>query len=807
MAVWLLALAWQARSGPQGVSLPRRLIWVVNRRVVVDQATEEAERLRKRVSDASLAALDPVRQALRTLSAADELIGISTLRGQLADNMEWRDEPARPAVVVGTVDMIGSRLLFSGYGAGFKYRPLHAGFLGQDTLLVHDEAHLEPAFQRLIETVRSEQKRRREFRPFHVMALTATSRGAQDAFGLTDADRRPGSEIQRRIEASKWVAFHPVESEKKVAEKALACALEFLSSGQAILIFLRTVKEVQDVAAKLRNQVGDGRVSELTGTMRGYERDRMAVTDRVFARFLSGSPASPMDGTVYLVCTSAGEVGINMSAAHLVCDLMPFDSVTQRFGRVNRFGMGEARIEIVHGPMGGPSELDVRRARTLALLEKLPRRGDGRHDASPAALEKLPAGERQAAFTPEPQILPVDEILFDAWALTSIHGKDKMPGRPPVAAWLHGIAEWEPAQTYVAWREEVARIGADLEIANPPEELLDDYPLKPHELLRDNSRRVKEHLEKLAARNPEARVWLVDAEGNVKTGYLGELLPDEADELRDCTILLPPQAGALTGSGMLEGGAEFEEERDYDVADGWLDGDGRPQRCRALDLEKAPDGMRQVRKIALAADDEEEPQYWRWYIREDGSRAARQEQKWEAHTAEAEQVARDLAALLGLAEPERSAIVCAAKWHDLGKRRDLWQRSVGNRKYPQMVLAKSGPDTDGFFCGYRHELGSLIDVARLPEFLGLAPEIRDLVLHLIAAHHGRARPHFPASEIFDPEFPRQAEEIAPEVPPRFARLQRKYGRWGLAYLESLVRAADAAASHALDEAGAREAGL
>ena len=36
--------------------------------------------------------------------------------------------------------------------------------------------------------------------------------------------------------------------------------------------------------------------------------------------------------------------------------------------------------------------------------------------------------------------------------------------------------------------------------------------------------------------------------------------------------------------------------------------------------------------------------------------------------------------------------------------------------------------------------------------------------------------------------------MAAEVPRRFARLQRKYGRWGLAYLESLLRAADWAAS-------------
>ena len=70
--------------------------------------------------------------------------------------------------------------------------------------------------------------------------------------------------------------------------------------------------------------------------------------------------------------------------------------------------------------------------------------------------------------------------------------------------------------------------------------------------------------------------------------------------------------------------------------------------------------------------------------------------------------------------------------------------------------------------------------------------MQDFVLHVIAAHHGRARSHFPSDEIFDPDFSSErAAEIGREAPRRYARLQRKYGRWGLAYLESLVRAADA----------------
>src|SRR6202012_4203285 len=75
---------------------------------------------------------------------------ISTLRGRLADNREWSRDPSRPAIGIGTVDLIGSALLFSGYRSSFKRRPLEAGLLGQDSLLVLDEAHLSRPFEKLI---------------------------------------------------------------------------------------------------------------------------------------------------------------------------------------------------------------------------------------------------------------------------------------------------------------------------------------------------------------------------------------------------------------------------------------------------------------------------------------------------------------------------------------------------------------------------------------------------------------------------------------------------------------------------------
>ncbi|HUG70748.1 MAG TPA: type I-U CRISPR-associated helicase/endonuclease Cas3, partial [Pirellulaceae bacterium] len=181
VAVWLIALA----QHPDRV--PRRLVYVVNRRTVVDQTTTEVENYRAKLK--SEPALQAIREQLEALCALpvqgkndkpDSPLALSTLRGQFADNREWSADPARPAVIVGTVDMIGSRLLFSGYGVGFKGKPLHAGFLGQDVLLVHDEAHLEPAFQKVIEAIRDEQNKEREpigdQRKLKVMALTATAR-------------------------------------------------------------------------------------------------------------------------------------------------------------------------------------------------------------------------------------------------------------------------------------------------------------------------------------------------------------------------------------------------------------------------------------------------------------------------------------------------------------------------------------------------------------------------------------------------------------------------------------------------------
>ncbi|PYR15743.1 MAG: type I-U CRISPR-associated helicase/endonuclease Cas3 [Acidobacteria bacterium] len=134
MAIWLVARAHRA-------PLPRRLVYVVDRRAVVDQATDVANGLR--------ACVDRDAKLKQALGLGARSLPISTLRGQYIDNKDWLEDPASPAIIVGTVDMIGSRLLFEGYGTSRKMRPYHAGLLGADTLVVLDEAHLVPPFEKL----------------------------------------------------------------------------------------------------------------------------------------------------------------------------------------------------------------------------------------------------------------------------------------------------------------------------------------------------------------------------------------------------------------------------------------------------------------------------------------------------------------------------------------------------------------------------------------------------------------------------------------------------------------------------------
>jgi CRISPR-associated endonuclease/helicase Cas3 len=156
---------------------------------------------------------------------------------------------------------------------------------------------------------------------------------------------------------------------------------------------------------------------------------------------------------------------------------------------------------------------------------------------------------------------------------------------------------------------------------------------------------------------------------------------------------------------------------------------------------------------------------------------------------------------IGHEQNVKEALIIAAKWHDRGKNRLVWQRYACNPD-PATPLAKSTRYRDGHSLGgYRHEFGSLLDAGSNEE-IRRHPEV-DLILHLIAAHHGWARPHFEHNAWDNTRTTAENEKAAAEAMRRFARLQQRFGRWGLAWLESLVRCADIAASGADSQSSIR----
>jgi CRISPR-associated endonuclease/helicase Cas3 len=179
-----------------------------------------------------------------------------------------------------------------------------------------------------------------------------------------------------------------------------------------------------------------------------------------------------------------------------------------------------------------------------------------------------------------------------------------------------------------------------------------------------------------------------------------------------------------------------------------------------------------------------------------------------------------------------SLFECSAQLHDLGKADVRFQAALaGLTPYEAIdrpLLAKSGLRGITFWernrrrvraqlpPGFRHEMLSLELVAN--GYASIHSELdRDLLLHLIAAHHGYARPFAPVvidnaiDETRSIDLNRatiSAEErgrwtpshcLDSGVAERFWKLTRTHGWWGLAWLESILRLADQQASATEEE--------
>ncbi len=824
--LWALALRHQiSENKPR---LPTRLIYVVDRRTVVDQATDIAERIQNNLDK------------LPEIGLPNDWLTVSTLRGQFADNREWTKDPSKPAIVIGTVDMIGSRLLFSGYRSSYKLRPLDAGLIGQDAWLVLDEAHLSAPFEKLVRELSDEGTlQTNQGLPMKVTTMSATTLdNATGRFRLEQMDLEGDlntNPIVRRYEAKKRLVLEaPVEKDKLRSGVVKAAAKLAIRDNARVVVFTQKPDEAQEIAQALRRLLSQSAVEVLTGTMRGLERDELLLEKAVLQRLLDGEEG-PEDRAskepAVLVSTSAGEVGFDLNADHMLCDAAPLDSMIQRLGRVNRRGYGDANVHVfIATTEDKPTNTKGKKSKNKnqwetatgearKCLESLPLNEDGTHDASPRAIDQLRQSlskeQIQAASTPKPDMVDVNDILLDAWSMTTIAGL--MPGRPPVAPWLRGLSEDEP-QTTITWRAELDAEGFGLLDLDDIEEWLDAHRILPHETLSVPTQKAREWMlgrwEKLS---PEDRLTIgsnpciVDRGGLQKfalKNLVEELEPNLPNSpILSADLLLPASFGGIQrGIGLLDADSpkvvDSEEATSADRRSISDVADAKRRRGRILredGVDRAlvgalPENYDDLARFCLdlSGGDDTPRQLISLVPKPERPESGNTRQSLKTHVNLVERYAAEIAARLSLSpEVFCEALRLAARWHDSGKEREIWQRAV-NRKPDETPVGKSGGSMRRISGGYRHEFGSMREFADAHNSK-IADEVFDLAIHLISVHHGRGRPHFPKGG-FDPNARCASGAIASESVRRFGRLQRRYGYWQLAWLENLLRCADAMAS-------------
>jgi CRISPR-associated endonuclease/helicase Cas3 len=524
MDVALYALAADAGKPPVERRAPRRVWFVVDRRIVVDAAFERAGRIAGALRSATSGPLAVAAARLRSL-CADGIAGplaVARLRGGTWRDDGWARLPSQPAVICSTVDQLGSALLFRAYGHGQFSAPIWAGLAGNDSLVLLDEAHCAVPFT---ETLRAVSVFRRQpwaelapLAPFHAISMSATP-GVPDGANAANVFPAPGeraealncAELRRRIEAAKMAKLRgPVKGGRAaLAEKMAAEAAAIARRGhRRIAVMVNRVATAHDVETRLREELGDSAdVILLTGRMRPLDRDGAVARWEPALRAIEPSePARP----VVVVATQCLEVGADFSFDALVTECAGIDALRQRFGRLNRLG-GEpgcaAAVLVDADDTNGKSPDPIygaALARTWAWLTEVA--GDERvFDFGIAAVDGRLARLRAREPDREGELYtPADHapVLLPAHLDMLTQTGPRPAVEPEPALFLHGTRAPAP-EARVVWRAGL-----------PPEDdpAAEDLWAETLEMIPPSA------LEALAVPLPRLRRWLAGGAGDDTVG-------------------------------------------------------------------------------------------------------------------------------------------------------------------------------------------------------------------------------------------------------------------------------------------------
>ncbi len=454
--IWAYALAknMAAREASRR-TVPLRLVWVVDRRIVVDEVAVRARRLACVLQKARADARHPLATVAESLSQQEvsSPLTVAELRGGLVGQLPWARAPHQPMVLATTVDQVGSRLLFRGYGVSPYQLSMEAGLLACDCLVVVDEAHLSQPFVMTLERIRNLQGTAQQSvaLPVRTMVVSATlpRGGSAEPFTLRPEER---TELTPRLARPKWASLQDASGTMSLDRHLAESARQLIESrGGVVAVVVNRVDTARDTFARLQN---DYHALLLTGRARPY--DRQVVLDEWMPYLRAGRDRTQEQVPRVVVATQTVEVGADFDFDGLVTEVAPLSALRQRFGRLNRLGEQAEAFAVIarRGKEDGVYPHDVLEAVWTWLCGhvSIQQQGKARQlDMSDEALGRCFDASEHALEVPVTDAPFLTRAHLDQWAQTSpIPDLD-----PDVAPFLHGKEPSNPADVQVIWRADL----------------------------------------------------------------------------------------------------------------------------------------------------------------------------------------------------------------------------------------------------------------------------------------------------------------------------------------------------------------
>lgn len=932
----LFALALDATTDCAERWCPRRIAMVVDRRIVVDQVAERGRAILRALMTGTDSIIVEVGRRLRSLTrTGEEPLGVFTLRGGIPKDDGWARTPDQPLIITSTVDQVGSRMLMQGYGVSQGMKPVHAGLLANDTLLLLDEVHLSEPFRQTLDQLARLRTRfsgsdvKTHFA--HAFLSATPGSGTEPPFALLDEEKKPDSPLGPRLYANKPVRLVDVEDRTALERACVEQAKDLLERHRTIAVVVNRVASAGVIARQLSETLGTAAtVTLLTGRMRPLDRDDVLRELRPAVQ--TGRSRTDDSPKRVVVGTQCIEAGADFDFDALVTEAASLDSLRQRFGRVDRLGKYKraegvivydksAKDDSVYGkaiaetikwlkeqakerPKKLKDELKKFKNETKKLKGEAKQQAEAQIarmtsvDVGVLALD-VPSGDALTKLlAPKPNAPTLLPAYLDLWAQTS-----PAPSQvPDVSLWLHGPSSG-PADVQVVWRADlsqdvlqqgdlevataivtavrpssleamslpfgtarawlagqVARDGGDTEGAAADE---DDEPTA---FGRRALRWRGDGSEVVAATKlkPGDTIVVPASYGGIRSGCFEATAIDPVTDRAEQASLLARGRPVLRlhptvtdGLGVALPLTELEEARDalgrLATNNGWppwkrlwaqklakgrrsfvVSGD--PSWTVIEARRVVPSEIRSVIQPEETLEDGVE-----LTTDSDDSFCVGRAVTLSEHTSDVEAFARGYATSCGLGEWLAEHIALAGWLHDIGKadcRFQLmlrggseielfkddtpWAKSAmppGARAARKLARERSGYPSGGYF----HAVQSVAMLdgqeTALAQWLGKRDSTRepdvDLVLHLVASHHGECRPFAPVvvdrapvkvslgghvSGVFGKadfsEVPSNhtLHRLDSPLADRFWRLVAKYGWQELCWLEAILRLADHRAS-------------